>query len=351
MILNVRIFYMVSCLGPVSWACRTSDTSPAQGTVAATANDEYAPSTTSAGTEAGHQESSTGRSTADTGSTGSDYAAWAAFAQLWPGLWVGPVDSMTSVGDFPSMNMDVRAADPYTLFSRTDLDAQNSLRFAFSLEEQLQAPHLVFRNGGAFSGVLRDTRTILEEADLDAQRWRFCALDGGCAYVEAIFDFDGEDRLDVHVDVMGKTHFDWPATRQETRELARPFPPDDQPQPADTPFPPMPTLRVEIGWATPLSADTDIWVLLSTTACGTGNACALSRFIRTPALAGATAAVATIDQIHPGDYKANAIADLNSNLAATFFPDTGDIIAIPDRPVTVAPADTTTVSMNLVVTL
>lgn len=285
---------------------------------------------------------------ADTTAGGNDDTdAALAFYERWPGLWVGPVDSMTSVGDFPTMNMDVRPVAGHTLFSRVDLDAMNSLRFAVVIEDHGGAPQFVFRNGGYFLGILRDSRTVLESWDVEAERWRFCALDGGCDYIDAVFDFDGADSLAMHVDVKGTTHFDWPATRAELREIDGPFPVDTTAQPGDAAFPDMPRLVVHLAWAAPLAATTDAWIVLSTTNCGLGGGCTPSRFLRTSVAAGATSAELTLDQIHAGDYKANAILDRNGNLAGTFFPDTGDTISIPNTAVTVDPSGTTEVSITL----
>jgi hypothetical protein len=280
----------------------------------------------------------------------ADPAATTEFFARWPGLWVGPVDSMTSAGDFPTMNMDVRPAGDYTLFSRVDLDGGNSLRFAIVVEQQGGEDTLVFRNGGYFLGILRDSRTGLVEADLEAERFRFCALEAGCDYIDATFDFEGPDQLDMHVEVKGKVHFDWPATRAELREIDGPFPVDDAAQPGDEPFPDMPTLDATLSWTTPLEAAADAWVILSTTACGPGGGCTPSRFIRVHADAAATSAVAHFDQIHPGDYKANAILDRNGNLGATFLPDAGDAICVPNTAVTIA-AGANDVALPLLVEL
>jgi len=279
--------------------------------------------------------SSESGATGTTGDPDMDAAAHALFDR-WPGLWVGPVDSMTSVGDFPTMSMDARPADGHTLFSRVDLDGDNSLRFAFTIEDQGDGPVLVFRNGGEFLGILRDSRTVLMEADLEAQTWRFCSIGGGCEYIDAVFDFDGPDSLLLHVDVKGMFHFDWPAERVELRESDTPFPVDDTPQPGDAPFPPMPTLTMHLSWSEPLAAATDTWVILSKTNCFPSAQCNPSRFIHATAEAGATSVDLVLEQIHPDTYQANAILDRNGNLAGTFFPDGGDTVSFPDADVVVA---------------
>ncbi len=293
-------------------------------------------------------DASSGADTTGAGTT-DDIEAALAFYARWPGLWVGAVDSMTSVGDFPLMNMDVRPVDGHTLFSRVDLDAMNSLRFALVIEDHENTPTLVFRNGGYFLGILRDSRTVLESWDSDAERWRFCALDGGCDYIDAVFDFDGADSMAMHVDVRGKTHFDWPATRAELRELDGPFPVDTTPQPGDAPFPDVPQLDVRLSWTAPLAATADAWIILSTTNCGLTGGCTPSRTLRVSAAAGATSADLTLEQIHPGTYKANAILDRNGDLGSTLLPNAGDTVSIANTSVTVDATGTTEVSIALLV--
>ncbi|MBL8946765.1 MAG: hypothetical protein JNK45_26585 [Myxococcales bacterium] len=340
----------LAALAPLPTGCTTDDPASDGSTAGSTGNAAGTSSGSGSGSDPTVADSS-GASGADTTGGTADPTATAEFFARWPGLWVGPVDSMTSAGDFPTMNMDVRPADGHTLFSRTDLDGGNSLRMAMVVEQHDGEDVLVFRNGGYFLGILRDSRTRLVEADLEAERWRFCSIDAGCEYVDAVFDFEGPDALDMHVDVRGTTHFDWPATRAELREIDGPFPVDDTPQPGDAPFPEMPTLEVTLTWTTPLAEASDAWVILSTTACNLGGGCTPSRFIRGHADAGATSLVLTLEQIHADDYKANAILDRNGNLAGTFLPDAGDTVSIPNSNVSVDATGTTEVSLPLLVDL
>jgi hypothetical protein len=315
-------------------------------TGAGTHGESTAPAETTAPTTTSAADTSSG---SDSGGMGDGSEAHEMLARL-PGLWIGPVDSTTSAGDFPTMNMDVRPVDGHTLFSRVDLDGGNSLRFAFAIEEH-EGPVLTFRNGGYFLGIMRDSRTTLVEVDLVAERWRFCSIDQGCEYISAVFDFEGPDSLAMHVDVRDKTHFDWPATRAELREIDGPFPADDGVEPGDQPFPEMPTLAASLSWTTPLEADSDAWVILSTTNCGLTGGCVPSRFIHGTATAGSTSLDLVVDQIHAGDYKANAILDRNGTLASTFSPDSGDSVSIPNSAVSVAATGTTEISLLLAVDL
>jgi len=276
----------------------------------------------------------------------------AEFLRSLPGLWVAPVTSMTSVGDFPIMSMDIRPVDDRTLFSRVDLDAANNLRFAFAIEEHDGAPTLVFRNGGYFLGFLRDTRTTLVEHDPDAGLWRFCAITGGCDYVEARFLRSDPDVLTLSTDVMGRPHMHWEGVLAEPRPLDGDFPYDPSPGQADDPFPPMPALRVSLSWTEPLVASVDAWVVLSTTECALlPGSCQPSRFLRITADAGATSAELQFDQIHAGDYFATAMLDRNGNLAGTLFPDGGDLVSLPNQAVTVAERGESTASISLLVEL
>lgn len=313
----------------------------------------------SSGAERPSSSSSDGGSSsdADTGSestggpstsTGADPDDTAAFFEAIAGLWVAPVTSWTSVGSFPTMNMDVRAASDGVLFSRVDLDADNSLRFAFALEEHEDGTELVFRNGGEFLGILRDNRTTLQGRDGDT--WQFCAMAGGCAYIDARFAFDGDDGLRLDVDVLGMRHIEWIATRRESRPLDGAFP-SPPVQPGDAPFPPMPTLEVETQWSTPLRAPADVWVMLSTTDCGVNPVanCVPSRYMRAEAPVGSTGITLTLEQVHAGTYRTNAIIDRNQNVTGgVLLPDAGDAVSLPlDTPTTVPASGTGTVTLGL----
>lgn len=284
---------------------------------------------TSSGQETGSEQTGSASTAADGSSGGPSEADPAVFFAAIAGLWVAPVTSWTSAGSFPTMNMDVRAASEDVLFSRVDLDADNSVRFAFALEEHDGQAQLAYRNGGEFLGIPRDSRTILHETD--GQVWRFCALAGGCGYIDARFDLSQTDTLRLDVDVLGMRHIEWIATRREARALGGAFP-TPATQPGDAPFPPMPQLLVEASWDEPLAAPADVWVVLSTTPCGIDPLanCVPSRFMRAEAEAGATGVALTIDQIHPGAYRANAVLDRNQNMAAgILLPDSGDGVSWP----------------------
>lgn len=259
--------------------------------------------------------------------------AGASIFDVAPGLWSGPA-TRTLLGDFPVMNMDLRAAGDRELFSRVDLDAENSLRFGFLVEEHDGRSVVVYRNGGLFQGLTRDTRTTLVSAVDGA--YRFCALDDGCEYVDATFTFAGDDVL-LEALVRGEMHVTWEATREETRALPEGFAPTARPA-GD--FPPLPTLTVDVTFPA-LAAEADVWVLLSTTACGTTFSCTTSRSIAARASAGATSATLVLDQLHPGDYFATALLDRDRDLASTLRPDSGDGVSAIDDEVAVEPSGST----------
>lgn len=324
--------------------------------------DTTAPSTTTLDDDSGTSGSGEATGTADgADSTGGDAEstgqppsedAAVEFLRRLPGLWVAPVTSMTSVGDFPIMAMDIRPVDDRTLFSRVDLDADNNLRFAFVIEQHDGAPTLVFRNGGYFLGFLRDTRTTLVEHDPQAQTWRFCAVTAGCDYVDARFSLASDDVLTLSTDVMGRPHMHWEGVLREERPLDGDFPYDPSPGQADDPFPPMPSLRVTLSWTDPVAASVDAWIILSTTECALlPGSCYPSRFARVTAPAGATEVELVLEQIHAGDYFATAMLDNNGNLAGTLFPDAGDLVSLPNQAVEVADRGESTASLSLLVSL
>ena len=275
-----------------------------------------------------------------------------AFMATMAGLWRGPVTSGTSAGNFPTMNMDARPADDSTMFARCDLDEGNSLRFAFSVETHDGEDVLVYRNGGYFQGVLRDTRTVLTEHDADANSWRFCALSGGCRYIDATFSFPESDTLTLDVDVLGMFHIAWTGTRAETRALDGGFPYNAAPGAPDGPFPEMPSLTTTVTWAEPTTGTDTVWVMLMTEPCGiTPVGCTPARFLRVTAPKGATSAMLTMDQIHAGTYYALAVVDRNGNLPSTLIPDSGDSVSIPDTMVVVDATGESTASIAVVVDL
>ncbi|MFZ6185594.1 hypothetical protein [Nannocystis pusilla] len=268
--------------------------------------------------------------------------------QRLAGLWSGPA-SMTPLGTFPLMNMDVRAASGQVLFSRVDLDANNSLRFAFEVEDHGAGPVLVYRNGGYFLGLLRDSRAVLTEHDDSS--WRFCSATKGCEYIDATFGFDGDDHLILDVKVKGVQHVYWDALREETRALPEPFPADLEPLVPDAPFPAMPSLKIDVGWAEPLEAEGGVWAILTTEPCDLQFTCKHSRSLLGPAAAGSTSASLLIDQLHPGDYKLTVVLDRNGNMAETLFPDPGDGVSVPNQAVKVAPSGETSVKATILVDL
>jgi hypothetical protein len=265
------------------------------------------------------------------------------------GLWAGPV-TMTPLGTFEAMHMDMRPVDDHALFSRVDLDASNSLRFMFSIETIAGQDQLVYRNGGYFLGMLRDTRTALVEHD--ASHWRFCAVDGGCEYVDANWERQSETELVLDVKVQGEQHVLWIADRVETRSVPDPFPADASPQGSgDAPFPTMPSLKVDVSWSDPLLDPADVYVLLSTQDCPLNGFCEFSRSIRGTAEAGTTSLELHIDQVHAGDYKGNAILDRDQNLETSLFPGAGDAVSLPNQAITIAATGESTASLVALVEL
>ena len=120
--------------------------------------------------------------------------------------------------------------------------------------------------------------------------------------------------------------------------------------PGDPPFPPMPALRITVGWPEPLPAAADVWAIVTTEPCDLTLQCTHSRSLRTSAPAGATSAELQVLQIHPGAYQVNAILDRNQNLPQTLVPDSGDGVGLPNQPVVVADAGETAASTTIVFT-
>lgn len=340
---------VVFLVSMVSLACgdKAGDTTEAATTSAGTGAGSTSTTTMSPTSSAG--SSSEGMTSATPTTSGEEDVPGLEMLPRFVGLWSGPA-SMTPLGTFPIMNMDVRAASGHVLFSRVDLDEDNSLRFGFAVEAPDGVPTLVYRNGGYFVGLLRDSRAVLvEETD---SSWRFCStLPAGCDYIEATFTLSGETDLVFDAKVKGQQHVYWEAKREEERALPEPFPVDTTPLASDAPFPDMPTLTIDVGWTEPLMDDGEVWVILSTTNCDAQLTCTVSRSLRKAVLMDATSATLTIEQIHAGDYKLNAILDRNGNFATTQYPDSGDGIGQLNKAITVEASGETAVKTTILITL
>jgi hypothetical protein len=268
------------------------------------------------------------------------------------GLWTGSA-TMTLLGDFAMMNLDFRGASDHMLFGRVDLDAENSLRLAFDVETLDGHDVLVFRNGGLFSGLSRDTRTVLVDSDEGAGVYHFCAraAEGGCRYTDAVFTFDGDDHVVLEVHVREAPHLLWDARRAETRELPTPFPATETSTGDGTaPFPPMPALHATIRWSTALAEPADVWLLLATSPCIDGT-CVPSRWFHATAGAGTSSIDVVLDQIHAGDYLGTAILDRDGSLAETLVPGRGDAVSVPDAALTIDETGVTTTTLSVLVEL
>lgn len=276
--------------------------------------------------------------TVDAGPTDAGVAGLAFFSKL-SGLWTGPA-TMTPLGDFPVMSVDFRGVGDGFLFGQTDLDAMNTLRFGFSIETYAGRDVLAYRNGGFFQGVLRDTRTTLIERDDAAGRYRFCSVDRGCTYLDARFTFATADQLTFDVKVRGNQHVWWSARRAEPRTLPMPYPATLASRgDGSAPWPTMGTLSLTVRWPAPLTADADVWALLTTTACFPSFQCNASRSVKVRVAAGATSAVVRIPTVHAGAYKVTSVVDRDVNFFTTRAPSRGDSVGI-DADLTMASQDT-----------
>lgn len=254
------------------------------------------------------------------------------------GLWSGPA-TMTPLGDFPVMNVDFRGVGDGFLFGQTDLDLANTLRFGFSIETH-QADVVAYRNGGFFQGVLRDTRTKLLEADDALGRYRFCSVNRGCGYLDARFTFATADQLTFDVKVRGNPHVFWSARRVEPRPLPTPYPATEASMgDGSAPWPTMGALRLTVRWPDALTADAEVWALLTTTSCFPTFQCNVSRSVKVRATAGATSAVVTVPTVHAGAYRVTTLVDRDLNFAATRAPSRGDSVGI-DADLTMRAQDT-----------
>lgn len=250
---------------------------------------------------------------------------------------------MTRLGNFPQMNFDLRPVGDHFVFGQAELDSVNTLRFGFSIETHGGRDVLAYRNGGFFTGVLRDSRTALVEAGPDT--WRFCSVTPqGCGYIDARFTLNGTN-LVVDSRVRGMPHRYWNAQRKETRSVTAPFPASLSSQgDGSAPWPAMGSVRVNVSWAPALTAPADVWLVLTTTACFPSFACSSSRSISTTADAG-TSATLTLPSVHAGQYKMTALLDLDRNFTSLLRPSSGDRVAV-DQDLTVSQSGEATLNVS-----
>ncbi|MCP4503490.1 MAG: hypothetical protein GY822_26460 [Deltaproteobacteria bacterium] len=271
--------------------------------------------------------------TIDAGTPDSQMPGLAIMTKL-VGLWSGPTDSFTVVPDLPIMNMDLALVDDRTLFARQDLDDDNALRFSFSIEEHNGIEELVYRNGGFFEGAAHDSRSTIESYDDKLGVYRFCGIERGCDYLDAIFTFDGADALTLEVDVRGQPHILWDATRVADNDSSIPFPVDEQATGAtDQPFVGMSSLQIHASWNDAATADAQVLVSLSRSACPLTDPlnCTWTRNFVQPLMGGETNVDINTQQLHAETYYLNVVLDKDANL----FPSTGDVLQIPNKEVVV----------------
>jgi hypothetical protein len=261
----------------------------------------------------------------DSGVTELDREGLVIFERL-AGLWSGPA-TRTPLGDFRVMNVDLRPASDQFLFGRVDLDEDNALRFGLLVETH-GGEVVTYRNGGYFLGLLRDDRTELVEHDVAEDRFRFCHVDRGCDYIDAVYDFEGADRLIFDVMVRGAPHVYWDARRIEARPIPSGFVDGLVAQGSSGPFPPLPELTVQVRWNGALTAEAPVWIVLSTEGC-TPASCKISRHLRALAPIGSTSIALRLAQVHAGPYSLLAVLDRNGTLEASGVPDSGDGVSLP----------------------
>ena len=146
-------------------------------------------------------------------------------------------------------------------------------------------------------------------------------------------------------------HVIWAATREEARALPSPYPANDSATGSgDGDFPPMPSLDATVTFPA-TGADADVWLMLSTTACGFTFACTPVRTLRADAPLGATSATLRLEQLHAGPYFAIAVLDRDRNLASTLGPTSGDGISMIDREIEVAAEGATAASFAIALSL
>ena len=71
------------------------------------------------------------------------------------GIWAGPVNSSTQLGNYPNWIVDFRPISASQVSAKNELDTVNSIFMSFFIVYDSSQYKLAFRNGGSFSGNVR----------------------------------------------------------------------------------------------------------------------------------------------------------------------------------------------------
>ena len=300
-----------------------------------------------------------------------------------PGIWNGPVGSSTPIGSFPEWIVDFRPISSSHVSAKNELDRLNDIFMSFFIVKHDCESKIAFRNGGGFSGAVRNSYMLLdsvfENASVSYYRFSDPISGGDRVYSDVILKQDSLI-IEVYTNKFGTlqspvSHMKWTAklldktSAQESinyfsfpkKSLAKdftstfdgltdavfyaaaqdPFPEEDQPYLGKS--------NVNITIANPAFVDPSKKVLLVITtqklfygvSFNVGNLKYRSRYVLLDA---ASTLSFPFNYMHPGEYYVNALYDANGDLNFS----SGDYINSPfDKAFQLLPEDEVDVSLTI----
>lgn len=109
------------------------------------------------------------------------------------GIWKGPVNSSTHLGNFPTWIVDFRPIAENQISSKNELDSLNDIQMSFFIAKYDNEYRVCFRNGGHFAGMTRITYQLCDSV----------YEQGSYAYYRFSEIIKGKDR--VYTDVICQT--------------------------------------------------------------------------------------------------------------------------------------------------
>lgn len=270
-----------------------------------------------------------------------------------PGIWNGPVTSSTNIGDFPIWIVDFRPISSNQVSAKNELDSINDIFMSFFVVKYNDEYKVAFRNGGLFSGYIRNSYMICDSVSESSSSsfYRFSdPISGGNrVYTDVTFK---DDSLIIHTYTnkfatlsSPVSHMHWRAALEDKtttqsvigkfgfpkKEITKDFTntfdgvteavfystASDVYKENEQPY--LGKTKVTVNVSNPATPNSTKKVLIIITAQPlfngfqflTGNLKFRSRYVLVPANASSSF---TFNYMHPGKYYLNAVYDENSDM-------------------------------------
>ena len=319
-----------------------------------------------------------------TGSTGPNVANTIGFGILskLKGIWNGPVNSTTGLGNYPEWIVDFRPISENQISAKNELDTLNDIFMSFFIAKYNNEYRVAFRNGGSFVGMERVSYFLADSVSESTAKsyYRFSEILKGKsrAYTEVILKNDSliiksytnkyntQTSSTPHMAWLAKlqdstscqasvTHFNFPV-KSETKDFSNTFVGQTETifyatsgVPAGDPYPE--TAQPYLGQTTityvhsasytPI-ASRKVFLIVSTQPLFSGATLNLKNRSRYVILA-ANDLNFTFNYMHPGTYYAYAMYDNDGNGTIN----TGDWFSAANTAFTLGALSTTTVNATI----